>query len=90
MLVAVTTTSTIIVSRVASFLVGQVTFFNSAIVSPIYLKIAFFFLRELDFATRRLHRTTISSIDQAGEAGIEPATPGFGDRCSARLSYSPL
>ena len=24
-----------------------------------------------------------------GEAGIEPATPGFGDRCSSQLSYSP-
>ena len=24
-----------------------------------------------------------------GEAGVEPATPGFGDRCSSQLSYSP-
>jgi hypothetical protein len=26
----------------------------------------------------------------AGEAGLEPATLGFGDRCSSRLSYSPV
>jgi hypothetical protein len=25
-----------------------------------------------------------------GEAGLEPATPRFGDACSAKLSYSPL
>ena len=32
---------------------------------------------------------TALPIDQAGQAGIEPATPGFGDRCSAKLSYWP-
>lgn len=26
----------------------------------------------------------------AGVAGLEPATPGFGDQCSSQLSYTPL
>src|SRR5437763_506553 len=26
----------------------------------------------------------------AGAAGLEPATPGFGDQCSAKLSYAPV
>ena len=26
----------------------------------------------------------------AGQEGIEPPTPGFGDRCSAKLSYWPI
>jgi hypothetical protein len=30
------------------------------------------------------------SPPQAGQAGIEPATYGFGDRCSAKLSYWPV
>ena len=25
----------------------------------------------------------------AGAIGLEPTTPGFGDRCSTRLSYTP-
>ena len=25
----------------------------------------------------------------AGEEGLEPPTPGFGDRCSNQLSYTP-
>ena len=25
----------------------------------------------------------------AGAAGLEPTTPGFGDQCSAKLSYAP-
>jgi hypothetical protein len=27
---------------------------------------------------------------QAGQAGLEPATPAFGERCSAKLSYWPV
>jgi hypothetical protein len=30
-----------------------------------------------------------SSISLAGEEGLEPPTPGFGDRCSNQLSYTP-
>jgi hypothetical protein len=30
-----------------------------------------------------------SSREKAGAAGLEPATPGFGDRCSTKLSYAP-
>ena len=26
----------------------------------------------------------------AGEEGLEPPTPGFGDRCSNQLSYTPM
>jgi hypothetical protein len=32
---------------------------------------------------------TRPSSELAGEAGLEPATCGFGDRCSNQLSYSP-
>jgi hypothetical protein len=27
---------------------------------------------------------------KAGQAGLEPATPAFGERCSAKLSYWPV
>jgi hypothetical protein len=26
----------------------------------------------------------------AGVEGLEPPTPGFGDRCSGQLSYTPI
>jgi hypothetical protein len=26
----------------------------------------------------------------AGVEGLEPPTPGFGDRCSSQLSYTPI
>ena len=29
-------------------------------------------------------------ISLAGEEGLEPPTPGFGDRCSNQLSYTPV
>jgi hypothetical protein len=34
-------------------------------------------------------RSVTPEIRRAGETGLEPATPGFGDRCSTKLSYSP-
>ena len=32
----------------------------------------------------------IADKTSAGEAGVEPATAGFGVRCSSQLSYSPV
>ena len=32
----------------------------------------------------------VASVDLAGAAGFEPTTGGFGDRCSTRLSYTPI
>ena len=29
-------------------------------------------------------------MDMAGVEGLEPPTPGFGDRCSGQLSYTPV
>lgn len=31
----------------------------------------------------------IKSFKMAGVEGLEPTTPGFGDRCSSQLSYTP-
>ena len=44
---------------------------------------------------RRLFQTASSRCYhsfsfQAGQAGIEPTTPAFGERCSAKLSYWPV
>jgi hypothetical protein len=37
------------------------------------------------------HHNDINSLYtyMAGVEGLEPPTPGFGDRCSSRLSYTP-
>ena len=95
MLVNAITISTIMVNCVACLRVGQLTLRNSAIVSRKYRTIPGDFLREAVFATffllriaRRRPRAA-SCFGQTGQAGIEPTTPGFGDRCSAKLSYWP-
>src|SRR4029450_5693223 len=31
-----------------------------------------------------------SRLGLAGVEGLEPPTPGFGDRCSSQLSYTPI
>ena len=33
---------------------------------------------------------SLQTIYQAGQVGIEPTTPAFGERCSAKLSYWPV
>jgi hypothetical protein len=38
---------------------------------------------------RRRKTNTKSLISLAGVEGLEPPTPGFGDRCSSQLSYTP-
>ena len=54
------------------------------------------FALAFDFATQNLLQIkrrrlrSASRSDQAGQVGLEPTTPGFGDRCSAKLSYWPL
>jgi hypothetical protein len=37
-----------------------------------------------------VNRKNTKHLLQAGQAGIEPTTPAFGERCSAKLSYWPL
>ena len=39
--------------------------------------------------SRRQRRLTYPAKAIAGAEGLEPATAGFGDRCSAKLSYTP-
>ena len=55
------------------------------------------------FAARAATRATVAArvacvvngirdeqpVCPAGATGLEPATPGFGDRCSTKLSYAP-
>ena len=37
----------------------------------------------------RLPSLCFTEIYLAGVEGLEPPTPGFGDRCSSQLSYTP-
>ena len=40
---------------------------------------------------RPVQKRGLASMDNlAGAAGLEPTTYGFGDRCSAKLSYAPM
>jgi hypothetical protein len=41
-------------------------------------------------ASQVLPRLPSFSLLLAGEEGLEPPTPGFGDRCSNQLSYTPV
>ncbi len=70
-------TNTIIVAFISSDFEDQDTFFNSSLTS----------LKKLGILLKKL--ITFISFCSSGEAGVEPATPGFGDRCSSQLSYSP-
>src|SRR5579864_269000 len=36
-----------------------------------------------------LHTHPQAALRLAGVEGLEPPTPGFGDRCSSQLSYTP-
>ncbi len=106
---------TIKVKLVASWRLGQLTFFNSTRVSFKYLITMFSFLA-VAFATGPFSRNgkimnplglligqsrhrlitqgsrdgVLIATHLAGQAGLEPATYGFGDRCSAKLSYWPV
>src|SRR5262245_37603110 len=40
-------------------------------------------------AFSRPHRLKLGRMRMAGVEGLEPPTPGFGDRCSSQLSYTP-
>src|SRR5262249_47282578 len=39
---------------------------------------------------RRLRYLASRDQSVAGVEGLEPPTPGFGDRCSSQLSYTPI
>ncbi len=60
---------TTVVPSLRSALVGQLTYDNSV----------FTFLKNVNIF---LNISTLFSKIMAGPAGLEPATPGFGDRCS--------
>src|SRR4051794_18948611 len=96
-------TNTIAVVMAVSRREGQVTFWVSARTSCINLKklvLAMFCpghvlpwvdptrLGWIERAASR--RTQVPTRAVAGVEGLEPPTPGFGDRCSNQLSYTPL
>ena len=74
----ITETKTTLVEEATSSRLGQVTFLSSAKLSLKNLII--FFILFLSGASREL-----SFKKEAGQAGLEPATSGFGDRRSSQL-----
>lgn len=76
---------TTIVLLMSCFLLGQVTFFNSALASLIKLIIFWNTLVNFmknTFSALFLFNISFKVKNKAGPAGFEPATPGFGVRCS--------
>jgi hypothetical protein len=88
---------TMIVVTMVSFRVGHVTFAVSARTCCINSNGLVFAILEFKNLCDLRRHAALQSIEPnrppepplAGVEGLEPPTPGFGDRCSSRLSYTP-
>jgi hypothetical protein len=83
------------VDSTSSDRLGHEDFFNSVFTSPTNVCTLLTISDALPMMLRSfLSGTTMPYRDpcsrMAGQEGIEPPTTGFGDRCSAKLSYWPL
>ncbi len=95
---AITNITSLVIFQ-ASSEVGQVTLRSSPMVSRqnrwiFWKNVSFFFFlgdTEHSLSTSKTP-PLLDGVEkfQAGQAGIEPATPAFGERCSAKLSYWPV